>query len=189
MLKNALFFLFVSTLFLTSCGKDDDSGKDLDYPVIATFKGIERGPIEVWTNVGGNIESVALADTDLDEDEVFTTDVEEASYIAFNFNSEEEVVIIGEGDLVLPDSSVVAYTCSDDQISFPLTFGSITLTLTADGTPEEFELASQAYIETDGDGFSISSWGAIVEDVEILKNSLEEGATIAVMNYTEKYSN
>ena len=187
MIKQTLVLLFISTLFLMGCGGDDENNKDFNYPLKSVFKGITKdGDIQVWTRTNGEIVSVALDQTILDEDEVFTEIGNEGSFLEFIFNSDTEVDLIGEDDLVLDDTTSIIYTCANNTLTFPISFGQIILNMTAEGNPESFDVDAQAYIESDDSG-SISLSGAFSEDVESLKNQLEEGSTIAILNYTENY--
>ena len=102
------------------------------------------------------------------------------------------MVLIDDAGSFGVDSVVATYTRSGDNMTLKLDLSAIfgeptIIDLDAQGNPESFTIASQAYIESDG-VFSLSLFSYFRESIETLKSDLDEGSTIAIQNYQQRYS-
>lgn len=187
MFKKALFACSIFALSLTSCGDDDSN--DLDYPLTANFvETSDKGTIEIWTNVNGTLESVDPSDTEVDNNTGFTESTDEETFKYFQFTSESEVLAHYDfGGLLFGDESMT-YTTSDDKITFTATVDDQTVTLVADGTPEDFKIDAKAIIVSNAGGSDVSiESGLLTTEVEEYKADLEEGYFLVVQSYKEVY--
>lgn len=186
-MKNLFSLLILSSAFLlVSCG-DDEATINIDYPLtVKPTNVLVKEDLQIFVNNGGTVTAATAADTDLDENEVFTEIDTQPSFEQITFVSDTEATFLRDGDEIS-----ATYNISSGTITFDVTeefFGAmISYSVVATGTPQNMAVQSQAYVLGE-DGFSLSSTGAIREDIEDLKSELEDGDTLVFLNYTEQYT-
>lgn len=178
-MKNFFSLIILAfALVVTSCGSDDNATPSIDFPTTVTFQSITNvEDIMIFRNDNGVVTEISADDTMIDDTDDVNPDNIEASIDEITFIDETMAEYITFGQ---PTS--LTYTVEGDDLRFVFAPG---IAAIGKGVPTDFEIESQLVIvESNSGGYS--SAGAVRFPISSLKEDLEDGDVMLVMNYTER---